>query len=126
VPIRVQSGDPAFDSLPSAVAEWFEAAAVTMALGDEVVRGYRAGRTASVTLREHTRALSSGVYLHSDVTSALDVFFRAPLPDGSLYDTFAALPEGSQPDDAQPALSPLHFDDLIRRLRLWRTTAAGR
>jgi hypothetical protein len=117
VPIRVQSGDPAFDALPSAVAEWFEAAAVTLALGDEVVRGYRAARTATVSLREHSRALSSGVYLHADVTSALDVFFRAPLPDGSLFDTFAALPE---PEDVQPALSPLHFDDLIRRLRLWR------
>jgi hypothetical protein len=115
VPIRVQSGDPAFDTLPAAVAEWFEAAAVTLALGDETVRGYRGGRASTVSLREHARALSSGVYLHGDVTSALDVFFRAPLPDGSLFDTFAALP-----DDAQPAPSPLHFDDLIRRLRLWR------
>jgi hypothetical protein len=115
VPIRVQSGDPAFDTLPAAVAEWFEAAAVTLALGDETVRGYRGGRASTVSLREHARALSSGVYLHGDVTSALDVFFRAPLPDGSLFDTFAALP-----DDAQPAPSPLHFDDLIRRLRLCR------
>ncbi len=61
MPIRVQSGDPAFDALPSAVAEWFEASSVTLALGDEVVRGYRGGRTATVSLREHARALSSGV-----------------------------------------------------------------
>jgi hypothetical protein len=90
-----------------------------------VVRGYRAGRASTVSLREHARALSSGVYLHGDVTSALDVFFRAPLPDGSLFDTFAALPEAASPEgiapaDAQSLPSPLHFDDLIRRLRLWR------
>ncbi len=91
MPIRVQSGDPAFDALFEATAQWLEAAAVTLALGEQCARGYRAGDDAAVGLREHAAALEAAAYLHGDLRSALDIWLHAPLPDGSLFDSFAPL-----------------------------------
>jgi len=141
MPIRIRSGDPAFDALPEAVAAWLEAAAITLPAGVTPIRGYRAGSAPTVALREHSAALEAGVYFDHNVTSALDVFLQSTMPDGALYDLFRPLVPLNPPNKAagaeareaarptapagQPFCPPsrLCFDDLIRGLHFERPDA---
>ena len=121
--IAVRCGDPVFDALPEAVREWLEAADLTVALGDETLRGFRSGRSARLDLRDHAAALDAAIYFQSDVKSALDVFLRAPLPDNSFYSALAPLGPADQnlPADAASTRGSFQvFNDLTRNLTLWR------
>lgn len=89
--IEIQSGEPAFDALPPLLAQWLEAASLTLALGETNARGYRGASAPIVALREHTSALEAAVYFDVDNTSALDIWLQAPLPDGSLFNSYAPL-----------------------------------
>ncbi len=149
VAIEIQSGDPAFDALPGAVSQWLEASSVSLALGEDQARGYRAATTPGVALREHTQAIEAAVYFDADLSSALDIWLRAPLPDGSLFNSFAPLAPvtpiapvappntavaSTSLSSAVAAASPAatfstpstalncgwYFDDAIRSLRLRR------
>jgi hypothetical protein len=143
MPIRIRSGDPAFDALPETVAAWLEAAAVTMPAGGTNIRGYRAGAAPVIALHEQTAALNAGVYFDHNVTAALDVFLQSPMPDGALYDLIRPLApltapnlkptaNGGAQEAAKPATPPgqsfcppsrLCFDDLIRSLHFERPDA---
>jgi len=112
MPIKVQCGDPAFDSLPELAREWLELAGLSLAMG-QTVRAPRAGSAPVIALRELYFSLGGAAFYESDMRSALDVFLRAPLPDGSLFSSFRPLEES-------PPSQLIFFDDRIRNVRLER------
>jgi len=112
MPIQVRSGDPAFDALPDLAREWLELSSLSLAMG-QTVRAPRAGTAPVAALRELYFSFGASAYYESDVRSALDVFLRAPLPDGSLFSSFRPLEES-------PSSQLVFFDDHVRNIRFKR------
>ncbi|HEX8834514.1 MAG TPA: hypothetical protein VF719_09955, partial [Abditibacteriaceae bacterium] len=121
MPIKISSGDPAFDALPDAVAQWIDDSSLTLALGAQPATGFRSGNAPVIELGTQAQALAAAIYYSTDVTSALDVFLKAPLPDGALYHSFAPL---TALVGIQKLLGSLFcgagFDDHLRAVRLGR------
>lgn len=130
MPVKVRSGDPAFDDLPIAVEEWLASSALCFALGgseisrtaqpgstDNAIRGYKNGAAPRLDCDENALALWSGAFFEADSSSALDAQLRAARPDGSLFNRIDALP-----DDVPNGVPPRgeSFDDLLRNLRFER------
>lgn len=133
MPITVKCGDPAFDDLPVACAEWLRESRLEIALdggaawrgdlscaqlpgaGDMVLRGYKNSAAPIIDLNDNAQANWSGAFFEADIASAFDAQLRAPRPDGSLFDRVRPFPNNEKPSDES-------FDDRLRNLRWERET----
>jgi hypothetical protein len=80
------SGDGELDALYPRLRELMAGAAIAYQLDGQTIRGYRSPDNPLLWLRDHVYQGRGFRYFEADVTSALDAFRAAQLPDGSLPD----------------------------------------
>ncbi|PDW02050.1 hypothetical protein CJ255_16030 [Candidatus Viridilinea mediisalina] len=83
---ELQSGDAELDALYPRLRAFMDGAAVSYELRGQTLRGYRSPDNPLIWLRDHVYQGRGFRYFEPDVTSALDAFRAAQLPDGSLPD----------------------------------------
>lgn len=82
----LETGDPELDALYPQLRGFMERAVVSYELNGRVIRGYRSPDNPLIWLRDHVYQGRGFRYFETDVTSVLDAFREAQLPDGSLPD----------------------------------------
>jgi hypothetical protein len=82
----VQTGLADLDKLYPRLKGFMEQAAISYRLDGQQVRGYRSPDNPLLWLRDHVYQGRGFRYFEQDVTSALDAFRRAQLPNGSFPD----------------------------------------
>ncbi len=82
----LSTGQPDLDALYPRIRSFMERAGVEYELNGRTVRGYRSPDNPLLWLRDHVYQGRGFRYFATDVTSALDAFRAAQLPDGSLPD----------------------------------------
>ena len=122
MPIRISCGDPVFDALPEAFAEWWTQSALSFACGVTAggvtasgageVCGAKSDKRARIDFHEYSMSSWGGAFFANDLKSSLDVVLSSPLPDGSLFSNIEPLP--TENHDA------FAFNDHLRHLRLSR------
>ncbi|MFV9504862.1 MAG: hypothetical protein AB4911_09895 [Oscillochloridaceae bacterium umkhey_bin13] len=83
---ELRTGDPSLDALYPRLRGFMERAAIAYELDGRTVRGYRSPDNPLLWLRDHVYQHRGFRYFETDVTSTLDAFRAAQLPDGSLPD----------------------------------------
>ncbi len=83
------TGDTALDALYPRLRGFMQQAAVSYALNGTIVHGYRSPDNPLLWLRDHVYQGRGFRYFDPEVTSLLDAFQAAQLPDGSLPDVLA-------------------------------------
>ncbi len=83
---ELRTGDPALDALYPRLRGFMERDVVSYELNGAPVRGYRSPDNPLLWLRDHVYQGRGFRYFETDVTSLLDAFRAAQLPDGSFPD----------------------------------------
>lgn len=86
--IKIVTGDPVWDEFSPTVEYFLKHDRSNFIIDGRKVGGYRSPDTSPVWLRDHTHQMKGFKYFDADVTSALDIFCQAQMPDGSFYDLF--------------------------------------
>jgi len=118
VAIRVVTGNPVWDEFAPTIEEFLRHDRSEFIIDGRRVGGYRSPDTTPIWLRDHTHQMKGFKYFDPDVTSALDIFCQAQMPDGSFYDLFVDT-DGIGGHD--PAYHRLIFYDAINRIFYQRT-----
>ena len=82
----LQTGDAELDPLYPRLQALMNQAAISYQLNGRTIRGYRSPDNPLLWLRDHVYQGRGFRYFENDLTSALDAFRDAQLPDGSLPD----------------------------------------
>jgi hypothetical protein len=90
------TGQPRFDELYPRIRGFMDQCVLEYELDGVLVRGYRSPDNPLLWLRDHTYQARGFRYFEPDVTSLIDAFRRAQLPDGSFPDFLARPPVADQ------------------------------
>jgi hypothetical protein len=90
------TGQPRFDDLYPLVRDFMEQCVLQYELDGTTVRGYRSPDNPLLWLRDHTYQGRGFRYFEQNVTSILEAFRRAQLPDGSFPDFLPRPPIADQ------------------------------
>jgi hypothetical protein len=86
---EIETGQAPLDAIYPTVRDFLKRDRVSYELGGETVRGYRSPDNPLIWMRDHVYQGRGYRYHEHDMTSALDAFRRAQMPDGSFPDVLA-------------------------------------
>jgi hypothetical protein len=118
---QVHTGVPDLDALYPTVRGFLEQEVVSYELDGYAVRGYRSPDNPLIWLRDHVYQGRGFRYHEADMTSVLDAFQRAQLPDGSFPDVLAYPGRNDAPYRVEPE-SDLEFLYVLGVYQAWQAT----